>query len=107
MDNNNIILQILFNVDERNKSTITTNAKKEAIAEILEAWVSSQVGLGKDDSEADKKPEYKIEIQLDLSYDTFSTKSDTGNNGLTCGIIMDLLNRLDNISILGPEEIAG
>lgn len=102
-----LILQITFNLEDRNKSIIVTNARKEVIEEVLEDWLSSQAGLGKDNSEANEKSEYKIEIQVDLSSDTFYTNSDTGNKGLTCGIIMDLLDRLNDISILELEKTAG
>jgi len=95
-----ITLEINFNINESDKTTIRTNAKKEAIEEIFEAWLSCQTGQGKDESEPNKKDEYKIEIQLDLSDDTFFTKSDTGNKGLTCGIVMAVFERLDEIEVL-------
>lgn len=98
-----LILQVTFNLDNPEKTVIKTNAKKEAVEGILEAWLSGQVGKGEDESKANEKSEYNIEIQLDLSYDTFYTKSDAGNKGLTCGIIMNVFSRLDKITILDLE----
>ena len=95
-----IVLQITFDFKKPDKTIIRTNAKKEAVEEILEAWLSCQIGQGKDESKHNEKDEYKIEIQLDLSDDTFRTNSDTGNKGFTCGIIMDILGRLNEIEIL-------
>ena len=96
-----VALEITFNINEPDKTVIKTNAKKEAVEEILEAWLSCQMGQGKDESKPNKKDEYKIKIQLDLSDDTFCTSSDTGNKGLTCGLVMDVFKRLDKIKISG------
>lgn len=94
-----ITLEITFNINDLDKTAIITNAKKEAVSEILEAWLSCQVGQGKDENEPTIKDEYKIKIQLDLSTDTFYTSSDTENKSLTCGLILDMLGRLDKIKI--------
>ena len=95
-----VTLEITFNMEDLNKTVIKTNAKREDISEILEAWLSTQVGQGRDESEANERDEYNIRIDLDLSYDTFQTRSNTGNKGLTCGFITDLLNKLDSVTII-------
>jgi hypothetical protein len=48
---------------------------------------------GKDNKPVIKRDEYKIRIEIDLSEDIFYTKSDTGNKGLTAGIIMTSLGK--------------
>lgn len=94
-----VVVEITFNVNQPEKTTIRTNAKKDAVAEVLEAWLSSQMGQGEDKGEPDRKDEYRIVIKLDLSQDIFHTTSDTGNKGLTCGIVIDVSNKLDQITI--------
>ena len=97
--NADVVLKINFNLNEPDKTVIKTNARKEAISEILEAWLSCQVGQGKDSREPNRKDEYEIVIKLDLSDDTFFTNSDTGNKSLTCGLVMNVFNRLDQITV--------
>ena len=99
MPSAHIVLKIAFDERHPEKTTIKTNARKEAIEEILEAWLSCQIG-GKDKSKPKKKSVYQIEIQLDLSDDSFVTHSDTGNKGLTCGIIIDVFKRLKQLKVL-------
>lgn len=94
-----VVLELTYNYDDRSASIIKTNAKPEAVQEILEAWIHGQIGQGRDDSEAKELSEYKITIQLDMRDDTFITSSDTGNKSLTCGLVMDILRRLDNVKI--------
>ena len=94
MSKADIIMEINFNIKEPSKTVIKTNARREAVSEILEAWIFSQIGQGKDSRESNKKNEYTIVIKLDLSDDTFSTDSDTGNKGLTCGIVIHVFNSL-------------
>lgn len=59
-----IIVQVIFNLKEPDKTLIKTNAKKEAVEGILEAWLTDQIGKGKDDRESIKKDEYRIMIGL-------------------------------------------
>lgn len=100
MPGTDIILEIVYYINEPNKTVIRTNAKKEAVEEILEVWLSCQTGLGEDKSKPNKKDKYIIQIQVDLSFDILSTSSDTENKSLTCGIIGDVFNGLDKIKIL-------
>lgn len=78
---------------------IKTNAKPEMLESILETWIACQVGKGKDTSKAKEKDEYHITIQLDLSDDSFITRSDTGNKSLTAGIVMVVFRDLANIKV--------
>ncbi len=94
-----IILEIAFNLNEPKKTIIKTNAKKEALEEILETWISCQMGKGADTSKPAQKDVYAIKIYVDLTDDSFVTESDTGNKGLTCGIIMNVFSNLKNITV--------
>ena len=58
-----------------------------------------QVGQGKDESKPKERDVYEITIDLDLRDDTFYTASNTGNKGLTVGLVMDVFNRLSDIPI--------
>lgn len=100
MPNADIVLEIAFNISNPLETVIRTNAKKEALEGILENWLSCQTGQGKDRNKAKKRDLYKIKIQLDLSDDSFYTSSDTGNKGLTCGIVMDVFKRLEHTQVL-------
>ncbi|MBI2058124.1 MAG: hypothetical protein HYT63_04080 [Candidatus Yanofskybacteria bacterium] len=55
-----VVLKINFNLNKPDKTVIKTNAKREAISEILEAWLLGQVGQGEDDRMPNIKDEYEI-----------------------------------------------
>ena len=101
MDKNkvDIFVEIAYDINDPNKTTIKTNAKKERVEDLLASWVQDQIGRGDDDRVANKKDMYTINIGLDLSDDTFFTESDTGNKGLTCGIVMDVFRQLGTLSV--------
>lgn len=92
-----ITLVIIYDMKERDKCVIKTNAKREAVGDILEAWLQGQIGKGEDSRQVKKLDIYHITIDLDLSDDTFYTSSDTGNKGLTCGLVMDVFDMLADI----------
>jgi hypothetical protein len=94
-----VVVEIIFNMEESDKTTIKTNAKPEAVSEILGAWLVAQTGKGWDSRESIRRGEYKISIKLDLSNDTFYTSSDTGNSSLTCGIVANVLQNLAKFQI--------
>lgn len=68
------------------KFEIKTNAKDPL--NILEHYLRSVMGKGKDTRESKKLNKYKIRVEIDLSYDNISCESNTENDGLTAGIIM-------------------
>jgi len=65
-----------------------TTAKTEAIPEILEAYIQTQFGKGKDEREAAVKDVYDIKLLLDLSDDTFIITHDCNNDALCLGIVL-------------------
>ena len=88
-----VILKINHNM-RTGKTTIKTNARKEALEEILDAWLTGQMGQGEDKNPPHIRESYMIKIELDLRTDRFRTRSNTGNEGLTCGIIMGVRKQL-------------
>ena len=94
-----IVVEIIYNIKEPEKTVIKTNAKPEAVSEVLEAWLTAQMGEGRDSREPISRGLYKVSIKLDLRDDTFFTTSDTGNSGLTAGIVMNATRHLDKIQI--------
>lgn len=83
-----------FPIDNPEKVEIESNIKPEMYGEVLTDYLQTQIGTGKDDSPTNEQEVYHIELQLDLETDTFYIKSDTGNKGLTTGILMHILQQL-------------
>lgn len=95
-----IVLDITYNVAKPAESVIRSNAKPEMVEELITDWLRDQMGRGADSATPNLKSEYKIKIGLDLTNDAFCTESDTGNRSLTCGLVMNLLGYLDEVTIL-------
>lgn len=101
MPKTDLTIRITFDVENPGNTIIKTNLKTGAVKEILENWIFDKVGTGKDKNAPDTSISiYEIEILLDLEEDVFFTKSNTGNRGLTLGIVMSVLSRLDTLKIL-------
>ena len=47
MSNADVTLEVNFDIKNPDRTTIRTNAKKEAVEEILGAWLSCQIGQDK------------------------------------------------------------
>lgn len=93
------VLTISFPVSGE-QVTIKSNIKPERIQEVLEDYVRSQMGSGEQsDRNYNAKEIYTITLGLDLSDDTFTTSSDTGNEVLTLGIVMDVLKNFGSVKI--------
>lgn len=90
-------VSITYPVKNPGKLKVKSNIEKSYLLEFLTDVVRAQMGAGKDKSKAKKLNVYHIGICCDLSYDNISIKSDTGNKGLTLGIIMDVLGRLEDM----------
>jgi hypothetical protein len=105
-----IVIDILYDMKTPERTVVKTNAKSEALDEIISTWLQLQAGQGEDVRQANDRDIYNIRIGLSLQGDVFSTSSDTGNDGLTCGIVMDVWQRLDSLKIgslsyhVGVEE---
>ena len=81
---------------------VDTNVKKDRIEDYLTDWLMSQVGAGKDNRKANELEQYEVTIGLDMSDDTWLVWSNTGNAGLTCGIVMA---SVENKIWLGVKEL--
>ena len=95
-----IRVEIVHNVKNPDKSLIRTNVRKGMVSGILGEWIHSQIEKDEDESRAKEKDVYQIVIELDLRDDTFHTTSNTGNKGLTAGIILSIMSGLDKIEIV-------
>ena len=70
-----------------------TNVKADYIDDLLTEWIRGQSGKGADNRTPNQKDKYQIQMEVDLSYDNFRVNSDTGNHGLTAGIIMTSIGK--------------
>jgi hypothetical protein len=71
---------------------IRTNAKHEKVQELLEDYLHSIVGAGKDSAPPETRDIYKIAIGVELAAgDVWGSSHDCGNKGLRDGIIMRIL----------------
>ncbi len=96
-----VLVEIHFDAKDENpeKSCIYTNARLDngALEEIITGWIQDQIGRGEDPAIPVERDLYKIKIGLVIEDDSFCTESDTGNKGLTCGIVMAVLKDLERI----------
>jgi len=86
--NRSLYLDMSYNLKANTLTIEDTNVKRECIDDLLSEWIRGQTGQGKDDCQLAIKDEYHLNLQVDLSYDYFRIRSDTGNAGLTAGIIL-------------------
>lgn len=86
------------------KTTLATNMHRAGVKEVLDAWLRDQMGRGKDSRKVAERDIYTIRIGVDMTCDTFFTESDTGNDGLTCGIVMHIFKRIDELVPPEPEN---
>jgi|SRR5271155_5175254 len=99
-----VLIVIRHDVCEPDKTCVYTNGRPEALEEILSAWLQNEMGRGRDETPFARRDVYTIEIGLVLENDSFFTKSDTGNKGLTCGIVMDALRNLKKFAVKPLSE---
>ena len=99
MSDTTLFIEITFPM--KGTPTINTDVKHERVSDFLVDWMrATQIGQGKDDSEAVEREEYRIGINIDLADDSFTTKTDTGNKGLTCGIVMNVVGRIEKGDVI-------
>lgn len=90
-----LFIELEYDV-EKNETNVNTNVKQSLIEELLTDWIrATQMGKGKDEGKPNERDVYNIRIGIDLSDDSFSTRSDTGNVSLTCGIVINYLKSLN------------
>ena len=89
-----LYFRLIYSPENPDGFQIDSNIKAEFYEEVLSGFLQTQIGQGEDPSPSSDLDEYHIEIKLSMTDDTYYSKSDTGNMGLTAGIIMDVMNRL-------------
>lgn len=94
-----VLIKLDFDMEHPEKSVIRTNARPEALEEILGAWIQDQMGRGKDPSPPVERSRYAITIGLRVADDAFATESDCGNKGLATGIVLDVFQRLGSLAV--------
>jgi len=87
MGNYDLYINMSYNGPQATLTIEDTNVKLDKIDDILAEWIRGQSGKGKDNRVANEKDVYKIQMKVDLTYDHFTVSSDTGNHGLTTGIL--------------------
>ncbi len=101
-----IYIKISYPINEPEKFEIDTNAKQPLVAGLLTEFIRVYTGEV-DQSEANELDVYEITLKLDLSDDGWSVKSNTGNKGLTMGIVMDVFQRMpDDGQKMTPQQAA-
>ena len=81
-------------VDDTVEYTSATNAKPEALPDILSSWIRTQFGAGEDNREATDRKKYRIRLELDLQGDVFHVSHNCGNDALCLGIVLNALRKL-------------
>lgn len=101
-----LLVRIVYDLNDEGKTCIISNATAEGIEEVLEGYIREAMGAGEDHSKAKELDVYTIDIGVDLSDDTFVISSDCGNKGLETGIVMTVFKNLKNIPVksLGEER---
>lgn len=88
-----LTLDITYDMNSEEFS-IKSDAKKEAYADLISAFLRLQMGAGEDKSKANEQDVYHITIKWQPHNDVFEASSDTGNKGLREGILLDILDKL-------------
>ena len=83
----NIFIEFDYSIKEASATVIDTNIKQSYIDDFLAEIVHAQVGEGADNRKANELEVYNVLIRCDLTYDHINISSNTGNAGLTTGII--------------------
>ena len=67
---------------------------------VVEGFLRGQVGAGKDESPPNEQDVYHIRIEVDLSFDIFTSRHDCGNLGLRDGILLHFAKTLDENDVV-------
>lgn len=88
--NYDLFIRITYDL-KKDESRIRTNIQSESVDDVLTTFLSTQIGKGEDKRKPARRQVYHINLEVDLSYDTFRVSHDTGNLGLRDGIIMQTI----------------
>ena len=93
-----VYVDFTYNIKNEEVSVKDTNLKSKAIPEIVEWAIRCQVEEGEDNSPLNVRGEYRIRVSCDLyKEDKVIISSDTGNKGLTAGILIHALGNLEKL----------
>ena len=93
-----LILDIKYHTDS-DKFEIGGDLNRKGQRELVETFLLSQFGAGKDKSKPNKLATYYIRLKWYPEDDNIKVSSNTGNKGLREGILIDFLESLDNNSL--------
>lgn len=89
-----LFIDIEFPIGKPEELKVRSDVREDRRAELIWEFLRSQMGAGADNSPPAERDVYHIRMDIDLSEDRFSVRSDTGNKGLRDGILMDVARRL-------------
>lgn len=82
-----LFIEFDYSANKGTTTIVNTNIKTSYIDDFLSEVVHSQIGAGEDKNKANERDIYNILVRCDLSYDHINISSNTGNAGLTTGIM--------------------
>ncbi len=90
-----VFVKIKYPINNPENIEVEHNLKSDELAkeEVLSNYLRDQMGRGADKRKPAKLDIYEITIGIDLSEDRISVASNTGNDGLTAGLVMDTMKR--------------
>lgn len=88
-----LTMNVQYNV-KNGKFKINSDMKKKVQSSLLETFLRGQIGKGEDKSKAVEKDVYNITLKLYLENDRIEVTSDTGNEGLRDGVLLNVFQRL-------------
>ena len=68
---------------------------REGQSELVETFLRTQIGRGKDNRNANRQENYNIQLKWYPADDKIEVNDDTGNKGLRDGILMRFLSTLE------------
>jgi len=96
-----IVIDIEFPMASGTKPVIRTNAKREALDELLTTWLHWKATSSvKDERPVTERDVHHIKIGLALADDEFCTEHDVGNNDAALGMVLETLLHLDEVEVL-------
>ncbi len=88
-----LFFEIGYNLNG-DKFNVRGNLNSDYYEEVIDAFLSGQIGTEADGSKANDLEEYCIKLSLDVRTDTISCESNTGNRCLRDGILLKFLSTL-------------
>ena len=77
---------------------VFTDMNVEGAKGVVEAFLSTQIGQGVDNNEANDLDICTVKLRCDLAYDIFFCTDDCGNRGLRDGVLVFFLKTLEKSS---------